>query len=113
MIAIKAIARVTAGDMEPVVAAVREVKTASLSLPGALAYDFFQQDEGHLVTLEAYDSSEAVIAHVDGIDFTDLFAVVEMTDVEVFGNPSPELRARFDALDKVSIYPSVTADPGP
>jgi quinol monooxygenase YgiN len=108
MIAIKAIARVTAGDMDPVIAAVRDVKVASLNLPGALAYDFFQQDDGHLVTLEAYDSSEAVIAHVEGVDFTDLFAVVEMTDVEVFGNPSPELRARFDALENVTIYPSVT-----
>ena len=108
MIAIKAVARVTAADMEPVIAAVRGAKEASLRLPGCLAYDFFQQDSDHIVTLEVYDASQAVIDHIDQIDFSDLFALIDMMDVEVFGNPEPELRARFEALEKVSIYPSVT-----
>lgn len=112
MIAIKAVARLKVGELAPVVAAVRQVKVASLNEPGCLAYDFFQQDAGHLVTLEVYESSEAIIRHVDNIDFDDLLAVVDMTDVEVFGNPGPELRTRFDALGNVSIYPSATDDPG-
>ena len=62
--------------------------------PGTQSYEwYFNADHSECVVLEVYDDSNAVLAHVGNLGelLGQLMAVADMT-LEVFGDPSPELR---------------------
>ena len=111
MIVIKAIARVTAGSLDPVAEEVKEIRTRSLRRPGVIGYDFFQQDDDHVVALEVYEDSDVLIAHIDAGGFEGLFELIEIERIELMGPVSAEIRSRFEALGNVAMYPSITEAP--
>jgi quinol monooxygenase YgiN len=108
MIVIKAISRVTADSLDPVVEQVKEIKARSLKRPGVIGYDFFQQDDDHVVALEVFEDSDVLIAHLDGGGFDGLFKLIEVERIELMGPISAEIRSRFEALANVAMYPSIT-----
>jgi quinol monooxygenase YgiN len=108
MIVIKAIARITAGSVDPVAAEVKEIRTRSLRRAGVIGYDFFQQDDGHVIALEVYEDSDVLIAHIDAGGFEGLFELIEIERIELMGPVSAEVRSRFEALGNVAMYPSIT-----
>jgi quinol monooxygenase YgiN len=68
--------------------------TATRRDPGTQSYEwYFNADRTECVVLEVYDDSDAVLAHVGNLGdlLGQLMAVADMT-LEVFGDPSPELR---------------------
>jgi quinol monooxygenase YgiN len=108
MIVIKAIARMGTDSLDPVVKEVKEIRTRTLRRPGVLGYDFFQQDDDHVIALEVYADSEVLLAHIDAGGFDGLFALVEIERIELMGPASDEVRARFEQLGNVALYPSIT-----
>jgi hypothetical protein len=108
MIALKALARVTA-DWEQLAPALAERRPVAMNQAGTIAYDFFQRDPDHLISIEIHDSSESMLYHIDSGEFHGLLELFDILEVEVFGDPSPELRARFRALPQVDIYPTLQA----
>jgi quinol monooxygenase YgiN len=108
MIVIKAIAHVTADSVDPVAKEVKEIRTRTLKRPGVIGYDFFQQDDDHVVALEVYEDSDILLAHIDGGGFDDLFKLIEVERIELMGPVSDEARSRFEALANVEMYPSIT-----
>ena len=76
MIVIKAIAHVTTDSVDRVAEEVREIRTRTLKRPGVIGYDFFQQDDDHVVALEVYEDSDVLIAHVDAGGFDALFEMI-------------------------------------
>jgi quinol monooxygenase YgiN len=108
MIVIKAVAHVTADSVDPVAEQVREIRTRTLKRPGVIGYDFFQQDDDHVVALEVYENSDILLAHIDAGGFDELFKLIEVETIELMGPVSNEARSRFEALGNVAIYPSIT-----
>jgi quinol monooxygenase YgiN len=108
MIVIKAIARVTADSFDPVVDEVKEIRTRSLKRPGVIGYDFFRQDDDHVVALEVYEDSDVLIAHIDAGGFDGLFKLIEIERIEMMGPVSAEVHSRFAALGNLGMYPSIT-----
>ena len=69
---------------------------------GTLRYDwYFNEDETVCVLIEAYESSEATLAHL-GVVAPHLGALFALCDVdfEVYGTPSPDLLAASASLPK-------------
>ncbi len=67
--------------------------------PGTIRYDIsLNHDETEAVVYEEYESPAAHIAHFEnmGDNAAAIFAIVEM-DGELWGDPSPELRAGVEA----------------
>ncbi|WP_298091024.1 putative quinol monooxygenase [uncultured Sphingomonas sp.] len=63
--------------------------------PGTIRYDIFMNDDGtEAVVYEEYDSPEAHLAHFEnmGDNAAAIFKIVDM-EGELWGDPSPELRA--------------------
>jgi quinol monooxygenase YgiN len=74
--------------------------------PGALQYDwFFNEDETECVVRERYADSHAVFAHLGNVGelLGKIQQIGDMT-IEVYGNPSPELRAATAGMN-LRIYP--------
>jgi Antibiotic biosynthesis monooxygenase len=69
--------------------------------PGTLQYDwFFNADETQCVVRETYASSDAVLAHMGNVGEL-LGMIIQLgggLELEVFGNPSDELRQAAEAL---------------
>ena len=62
--------------------------------PGTQSYEWYlNADRTECVVLEVYDDSNAVLAHLANLGdlFGQLMTVSDLT-IEVFGDPSPELR---------------------
>ncbi len=62
--------------------------------PGTHSYEWYlNADRTECVVLEVYDDSNAVLAHLANLGdlFGQLMTVSDLT-IEVFGDPSPELR---------------------
>ena len=62
--------------------------------PGTQSYEWYlNADHTECVVLEVYDDSNAVLAHLANLGdlFGQLMTVSDLT-IEVFGDPSPELR---------------------
>ena len=108
MLVIKATARVTADSLDPIVDQVKEIRTRSLKRRGVLGYDFFRQDDDHVVALEVYEDSDVLIAHMDAGGFDELFKLIEIERIEVMGPVSAEVRSRFAELESLGMYPSLT-----
>ncbi len=108
MIVIKAIAHVTTGSVDRVAEEVSEIRTRTLKRPGVIGYDFFQQDDDHVVALEVYEDSDVLIAHVDAGGFDALFEMIAVERIELMGPVSDEVRSRFEAVGNVEMYPSIT-----
>ena len=108
MIIIKATARVTADSLDSIVDEVNEIRTRSLKRPGVIGYDFFRQDDDHVIILEVYEDSDVLIAHMDAGGFDGLFKLIEMERIEIMGPASAEVRSRFAALENAGMYPSLT-----
>lgn len=73
--------------------------------PGTIRYDVFLNDgETEAVVYEEYESAQAHIAHFEnmGENAAAIFAIVDM-EGELWGDPSPELRAGVEA-NGVKIY---------
>lgn len=71
------------------------MKLAREKDPGTIRYDIFlNDDETEAVVYEEYGSPEAHLAHFEnmGQNAAAIFEIVEMQG-ELWGNPSPELRA--------------------
>ncbi len=71
------------------------VETVKANDPGTLRYDFFYNpDETVCVVKEKYADSAALFAHLGNLGplLGQVLAVADM-DLELYGNPSPELRA--------------------
>ena len=72
--------------------------------PGTLQYDWFLSDDGRrCVVRERYASSEAVLAHLGnaGAMLGRLVELAGGVELEVFGEPSPELLAATSAFQPV------------
>jgi Antibiotic biosynthesis monooxygenase len=72
--------------------------------PGSVHYDWFIDDDGRCVLRETWSNSAAVVAHlplVEGV-LARLVDIGGGFEAEVFGHPSPELRAVIP--DHVKIY---------
>jgi len=110
MIVIKAVSRVTADSIDPVVEEVTEIRARTLRRAGVLGYDFFRQDDDHVVAIEVYADSDVLAAHIDAGGFEGLFELLEIERIELMGPVSAEVRGRFEAMANVSMYPSLTAD---
>ena len=69
--------------------------------PGTLQYDWYYSADGRqCVLLERYASSEAVLAHAANVS-RKLRRMIELggrLELDVFGDPSPELQAATAAL---------------
>jgi quinol monooxygenase YgiN len=74
--------------------------------PGAMQYDwFFNDDNTEYVVRERYVDSSAVFAHLGNIgELLGKVLLVADMSLEVFGNPSQELRAAIAAMNP-KIYP--------
>jgi hypothetical protein len=72
--------------------------------PGTLQYDWFMnEDETQCVVRETYASSDAVLAHIGNVGEL-LGTIIQLgggLELEVFGNPSDELREAAEALKPV------------
>jgi len=69
--------------------------------PGTLQYDwFFNEDKSECVVREKYADSNAVFAHLGNMgDLLGKLLQVSDMSLEVFGNPSPELRQATAAMN--------------
>jgi len=86
---------------ERLVAIVREKDS------GTESYDWFlNSDETVCIVRETYESSEAVMAHIDHVGSV-LGELVEVVDVniDVFGTPSAELRKAGESFGQVVYVP--------
>ena len=77
--------------------------------PGTLRYECFVSEDGKELTfLETYADSEAVLAH--GANVADavgeLTGVAEITSLELFGDPSPQVRSALAPMG-AKLYPFV------
>lgn len=71
---------------------IEKVKTSE---PDTLVYEwYFNEAEKKCYVIESYRNSEALLAHLANIRdlYEPLFEVAEITRLEVFGNPSPEVK---------------------
>jgi len=73
---------------------------------GTLQYDtYFNDDESEAIVLERFRDSEALIQHSENLAHL-MEAIIATGDVhgELLGDPSPELRANFDADGPVQLF---------
>ncbi|MEY3212652.1 MAG: hypothetical protein RIT28_3133 [Pseudomonadota bacterium] len=91
------------GALEPFKALVHQLSALVRAHDhGTLRYDwYFNEDQSVCVLIEAYESSEATLAHL-GVVAPHLGALFALCDVqfEVFGAPSPALLAATESLPK-------------
>ncbi len=63
---------------------------------GVPGYAYYQGSDGSYRVLERYESSEAYLEHLGKMDSSQVERLVELADfpeVEILGDPSPEVRA--------------------
>jgi quinol monooxygenase YgiN len=75
--------------------AVMFIERVKSSEPNTLSYDWFlNDDKSRCVILERYKDSEALMVHLANIRnlYGPLFEVAEISRVQVFGDPSEEVR---------------------
>jgi quinol monooxygenase YgiN len=74
--------------------------------PGTLRYDWFQ-GPGYVVVLEEYADSAAVVAHQDHVGdlLAKVFAIAEMTVLQVHGVVDAALREVLDGMPVGQVYP--------
>lgn len=109
MIVIRAVIRINDGQADAARAEATAVRSRSLLRDGVLAYDFFKLDEDRIVVIEVYDSSETLLAHINGGGFEALFSVTAVEDLEIYGDPSDEVTAIFSGITAPAIRPSFTS----
>jgi quinol monooxygenase YgiN len=71
---------------------IERVKTSE---PDTLAYEwYFNEDQSKCYVIEQYRDSDALLIHMANIRhlYEPIFEVSEITRIEVFGDPSPEVR---------------------
>ena len=69
--------------------------------PGTLRIEaFLSKDETEFVYLDTYADSEALLAHMANVAaaLSNPDAPSELTSIELFGNPSPEVRAALEPM---------------
>lgn len=108
MIVIRAVIRISDGEADAARAAMSTVAERSVKREGVLGYDFFRLDEDRVVVIEVYDTSETLLAHVNGGDFDELFAVTSVEKLEIYGDPADEAKAIFSAFGAPTIHSSFT-----
>jgi quinol monooxygenase YgiN len=68
--------------------------------PGTIFFEFARDDQGRYLTSECYADSDAAIGHFHNVEalLAELLGLIEDSGVplEVWGDPSPELRAHYD-----------------
>lgn len=82
------------GKLEEFTAIAEECLAATRRDTGTQSYEWYlNADRTECVALEVYDDSNAVLAHVGNLGdlLGQLMAVSDLT-LEIFGDPSPELR---------------------
>jgi quinol monooxygenase YgiN len=74
--------------------------------PGTLRYDWFR-GPGYVVVLEEYADSAAVIAHQEHVGdlLAKVFALAEMTVLQVHGDVDAELQGVLDGMPVGRVYP--------
>ena len=89
------------GQLEAFHALTEEMVALSATEPGTLVYERFLSDDGETVhAFERYASSDAAIAHLEMFsrEFGDrLMQCMERQHINIYGDPSDELRAKLDA----------------
>ncbi|MDT8436645.1 MAG: antibiotic biosynthesis monooxygenase [Gemmatimonadota bacterium] len=87
----------------------REMVESTRSEPGALAYEWFLDDDGGVCHIyERYADSGAALAHIAtfGERFAERFMdCVEPKGAYVYGNPGPEVRNALDGLGAAYLGP--------
>ncbi len=108
MIVIRAVIRINEGQADAARAEATTVARRSVKRDGVLGYDFFALDEDRIVVIEVYDSSETLLAHINGGGFDELFSVTSVEELEIYGDPADEAKAIFAAITTPAILPSFT-----
>jgi quinol monooxygenase YgiN len=74
--------------------------------PGTLRYDWFQ-GPGYVVVLEEYADSAAVVAHQEHVGdlLAKVFALAEMTVLQVHGDVDAALREVLDGMPVGQVFP--------
>jgi quinol monooxygenase YgiN len=87
-------ARIHPGKQEAFSQTAASCLAAARRDPGTQSYEWYlNADHTECVVLEVYDDSNALLAHIGNLGdlFGQLMAVSDLT-IELFGDPSPELR---------------------
>lgn len=92
-----------AGELLELVAALQERVAEE---PGTLRYDWFQ-GPGCVVVLEEYADSAAVVAHQEHVGdlLVQVFALAEMTVLQVHGEVDAALREVLDGMPVGQVFP--------
>ena len=87
-------ARIHPGKAEAFTEIASACLTATRRDPGTLSYEWYlNADRTECLILEAYDDSNALLAHIGNLgDLLGRLMAVSDLAIEVFGDPSPELR---------------------
>lgn len=83
------------------------IDRVNASEPDTLSYEWFLNDDGSkCYVIEWYKDSEALMTHLANIGdlYEPLFEVSEITRIEVFGDPSPEVKQAHMAGTKFMNY---------
>lgn len=79
--------------------------------PGVLHYAFFADAAGRLVCLERFRDSQAFLEHIPRNEYAAAFVdACDVESTELFGAPSPELRAIMDGMGTIYHAPLGGAD---
>ena len=94
-------------DLDTFTSAVRSAVEVSAGEPGTVHYDWYIDEEAGTARLyEAYESAEAVAAHVAGKVFTELLPVLasssRITNIDAYGDPA--VLGPAEALGPVKLW---------
>ena len=84
--------------------------------PESLGWGFYESD-GKVTLIERYQSSDAVLTHVQNVSeggkleglFGEFLGYFEIAKIEIFGTASPELKAVLKSMDMPASYRSAMA----
>jgi quinol monooxygenase YgiN len=107
MIIFRVVAKPKPGKLEDAKAAAAVVREeGTRDAPGVLILDFFLNEAtGELVIIEAYQDSEAFLEHVRRMPTSELSALIDISSLDVHGDPSSE------AMDVINRHGSAVVHP--
>jgi quinol monooxygenase YgiN len=95
------------GQREAFIEAAKALAAATVSEPGTLRYDWYQDaDPDRFVVLEEYVDAAAAFAHNEHCEqlLANAFALAEMTALQLHGDITPDLQAFVDNLPVARTY---------
>ncbi|ADB35455.1 Antibiotic biosynthesis monooxygenase [Kribbella flavida DSM 17836] len=94
------------GREQDFAAVVRALAARVAEEPGTLKYDWYQ-GPGYVVVLEEYTDAAAAIGHNEHVAdlLAQLFALADMTLLQLHGDVTPELQKVLDGLPAAQVFP--------